>query len=81
MSHLIYRGESDEIDGIRYVNVEEYLEGIYKKLLEKCGRDEVKESLSEHRRSCESIDRNSWRAALYRELENRVDEYCEWLNC
>ena len=53
--------------------------GIYKKLLENCGREEVKESLIEHRRSCEDIDRNSWRAALYRELENQVDEYCEWL--
>lgn len=55
--------------------------GLYKRLLDNCGPYEVKRSLSEHRRSCESIDRNSWRAALYRELENRVDEYCEWLSC
>ena len=54
--------------------------GLYKRLLENCGRDEVKESLTEQRRSCEDIDRNSWRASLYRELENRVDEYCEWLS-
>ncbi|MBP3819782.1 MAG: hypothetical protein J6H31_15955 [Butyrivibrio sp.] len=54
---------------------------LYKRLLEKCGGDEVKKSLIEQRKSCEDIDRNSWRAALYRELESRVNEYCEWLKC
>lgn len=54
--------------------------GMYKSLLESCGREGVKELLIEYSRSCENTDRNSWRAALYRELEKRVDEYCEWLS-
>lgn len=59
----------------------ENCKGLYKRLLENCGQDNVKELLTENRISSEKIDRNSWRAALYRALENRVDEYCEWLSC
>ena len=51
----------------------------YKKLLDICGKAEVCEALTDHRKSCEYNDKNSWASALYRELEKEIDNYCDWL--
>lgn len=52
---------------------------LYQKLLKECGVEGVKKDLLERKESYESNDKNSWRAALYRELVRKVCEYCDWL--
>lgn len=57
----------------------ENCKGKYKKLLYECGIEDVRKDLIDNRDSFEQIDINSWRSALYRELVNKVHDYCEWL--
>ena len=60
----------DEIE-----NVQEHYWELYKE----CGEDEVKKQLRSYQKSCERIDINSWRAALYSALSLQYHEFCEWL--
>lgn len=48
-------------------------------LLFNCGKPEVKKALLDRKKSCERYDANSWKAALYRELVRKIDDYCNWL--
>lgn len=60
----------EEVDNIK---------GMYKKELIEGSVTQVELSLNEVKKSAESIDINSWKSALYRELERKVDEFCIWL--
>ncbi len=53
--------------------------GAYQELLRECGVNSLKNALAEHKTSCEKRDINSWKAALYRELLNKLSDFCMWL--
>lgn len=72
----------NDLDSTFCSRAEEELENvrvIYKNVLSACGKEELKSSLVEMKKSVETIDVNSWKAALYRALITKCDEFCEWL--
>ena len=72
----------NELDSTFSSRAEEELEnvrGMYKRELLACGKSKVESSLIGAKNSAEEIDVNSWRAALYRGLISKCDEFCDWL--
>lgn len=58
----------------------EYSKYQYQEQFRECGKTSIKSALVSTKNSCERSDINSWKAALYRELINIVDQYCIWLD-
>ena len=54
--------------------------GVYRKLLKSGNKQAVLESLNNYKESADQIDINSWRSAFYKELRDKIDSFCEWLN-
>ena len=44
------------------------------------GKSALLASLKSHKDSADKRDINSWRSAVYCELYNKIDEFCEWLD-
>jgi len=57
----------------------ENVRGVYKKELLACGEMKLELSLIEMKDSAEEIDVNSWKAALYRALIRKSDQFFDWL--
>lgn len=72
----------NDLDSTFSSRAEEELENVremYKNELILCGKLNLKASLLEVKNSAEQIDINSWKAALYRALIIKCDEFCDWL--
>ena len=71
-----------DLDTTFSARAQEHINNIrvfYQRLLKKCGKIDVIEDLKEQRISYEQNDKNSWGSALFRELERKQDQFCEWL--